>query len=81
MEVIDDGVTGYVVNSVEEALATLPRLLSLDRHRVREKFEERFTATRMAKSYLSLYARSFATTSRLPARTGDLKPPRETAVN
>ena len=56
-------------------------LLALDRHRVREQFDERFTATRMAKSYLSLYARAFATMSRLPSRSGDLKPSRETAVN
>ena len=77
-EVVDDGITGYVVDSVESAIAMIPRLLALDRHRVREQFDERFTATRMAKSYLSLYARAFATTSRLPSRSGDLKPSRET---
>src|SRR6185312_8841518 len=47
-EVIDEGVTGYIVDDIESAVATIPRLLSLDRRRVRQRFEERFTATRMA---------------------------------
>jgi glycosyltransferase involved in cell wall biosynthesis len=48
-EVIDDGVTGKVVDSEEEAIAALPVLLSYDRRSVRRRFEERFTATRMAR--------------------------------
>jgi glycosyltransferase involved in cell wall biosynthesis len=80
-EVVDDGITGYVVNSVESAIATIPRLLALDRQRVRRQFDERFTATRMAKSYLALYARSFATTGRIEMHTSNLKPSRETTVN
>jgi len=54
-EIIDDGVTGLTVDDVEEAVRVLPRLLSLDRRTVRQRFEERFTATRMAKDYLSVY--------------------------
>jgi len=80
-EVVDEGITGYVVNSVESAIATIPRLLALDRHRVRRQFDERFTATRMAKSYLALYAHSFATTARIEMHTSNLKPSRETTVN
>jgi glycosyltransferase involved in cell wall biosynthesis len=54
-EVIEDGVTGKVVDSEEEAVATLPEILSYDRRAVRQRFEERFTATRMAKDYVDTY--------------------------
>jgi glycosyltransferase involved in cell wall biosynthesis len=56
-EVIDDGVTGRIVDTVEEAIAAVPSVLALDRRRVRRTFEERFSATRMAKNYVSLYRR------------------------
>lgn len=56
-EVIEDGVTGRVVDSEEEAVAALPELLSYDRRAVRRRFEQRFTATRMAKDYVSTYHR------------------------
>jgi glycosyltransferase involved in cell wall biosynthesis len=54
-EVIEDGITGKVVDSEEEAIAALPEILSYDRRAVRQRFEERFTATRMAKDYVSTY--------------------------
>ena len=54
-EVIDVGVTGNVVESEEEAIAALPAILSYDRRAVRQRFEQRFTATRMAKDYVSTY--------------------------
>ena len=54
-EVIDEGVTGMVVESVEEAVAALPVVESLDRRRCREVFEERFSARRMAEDYVELY--------------------------
>jgi len=54
-EIIDPGVTGVIVDTVEEAVSMLPQVLALDRHAVRRRFEERFTATRMAKSYLHVY--------------------------
>jgi glycosyltransferase involved in cell wall biosynthesis len=56
-EVVEDGITGYVVESVEEAICKLGRLLALDRGRVRRRFEQRFTADRMAQGYLKVYAR------------------------
>ena len=52
-EIIEDGVTGTLVGSEEEAVAALPKILSYDRRAVRQRFEERFTATRMAKDYVS----------------------------
>jgi glycosyltransferase involved in cell wall biosynthesis len=55
-EVIEDGVTGYIVESEAEALAALARVDELDRRRVRAVFERRFTSTTMARAYLELYA-------------------------
>ena len=54
-EIIEDGVTGFVVDSEEEALAAIGRLGSIDRRRVRAEFERRFTARRMAQDYLRAY--------------------------
>jgi glycosyltransferase involved in cell wall biosynthesis len=48
-------VTGLVVGSVEEAAAAVAQAASLDRERVRLRFEERFSAARMARDYLSVY--------------------------
>lgn len=56
-EVIDDGVTGFVVNTVDEAIEALKKLDHLDRARVRARFEERFTVERMARDYIEIYAR------------------------
>ena len=65
-EVIDDGVTGFVVDDIESAIATIPRLLSLDRRRIREAFENRFTVERMAKNYGALYARAYTSHGHIP---------------
>jgi glycosyltransferase involved in cell wall biosynthesis len=54
-EIIEDGVTGYVVDSDEEAIAALGRLPMLDRARVRAEFERRFAARRMAEDYVRIY--------------------------
>src|SRR4029077_8142009 len=54
-EIIDQGVTGLIVDSVEEAIAAMPRVLSLDRAAVRRRFEERFSVTRMALDYVAVY--------------------------
>jgi glycosyltransferase involved in cell wall biosynthesis len=56
-EVIDHGVTGYIVDSEEEALAALSTIDRLDRHTVRAVFERRFAARTMARAYVDLYAR------------------------
>jgi glycosyltransferase involved in cell wall biosynthesis len=54
-EVIDDGVTGFIVGSEEEAVCRIGALLALDRGCVRRRFEERFTAARMASDYVKVY--------------------------
>src|SRR6516162_5288121 len=56
-EVVDEGVTGFIVGSEEAAAAAAGRLHRLDRARIRGIFEERFTARRMAQDYVSLYQR------------------------
>jgi glycosyltransferase involved in cell wall biosynthesis len=54
-EIVDDGITGFVVDDVESALHALPRALSLDRGRVRQRFERRFSGQRMARDYVAVY--------------------------
>jgi glycosyltransferase involved in cell wall biosynthesis len=54
-EVIDDGVTGFVVDNENEAIAAVKRIGELDRRTVRATFERRFTARRMAEDYLHHY--------------------------
>ena len=54
-EVIDHGISGFIVDSEEEALAAIRRVGALDRRRVRAAFESRFTARRMAEDYLRHY--------------------------
>jgi glycosyltransferase involved in cell wall biosynthesis len=54
-EVIDHGVTGFIVDSEKEALDAIKQLNQLDRRRVRAVFESRFTSRRMADDYLRCY--------------------------
>jgi glycosyltransferase involved in cell wall biosynthesis len=54
-EIIDEGITGFVIDSSDEALAVLPQVLKLDRRAVRHRFEERFSVQRMARDYVALY--------------------------
>ena len=56
-EVIEHGVTGYIVDSEEEAVAAVRNIERIDRPTVRAVFERRFAARTMARSYLDLYAR------------------------
>ena len=54
-EIIEDGLTGFVVEGKEEAVAASDRLSRLSRRAIRERFEKRFTARRMACDYLMVY--------------------------
>jgi glycosyltransferase involved in cell wall biosynthesis len=54
-EVIEDGLTGFIVEDVNGAIGAVDRLGHLSRERIRRRFEERFTARRMALDYLSVY--------------------------
>ncbi len=56
-EVVEDGVTGFIVDTVEQAVAACARIDRLDRAAVRARFEARWTARRMARDYLAVYER------------------------
>jgi glycosyltransferase involved in cell wall biosynthesis len=55
-EVVEEGVTGYIVSDVDEAARAVARIPSLSRARCRAEFEQRFSAGRMARDYLAAYA-------------------------
>jgi len=54
-EVIDDGVTGFIVENADEAVRAVGRVDQLSRAECRRVFEERFCASRMARDYLKVY--------------------------
>ena len=56
-EVVEHGLTGFIVNSEAEAAAAIARLPELDRGAIRARFEERFSSAAMARRYLEIYER------------------------
>lgn len=54
-ELIDDGVTGFLVDTPDQATAALDRIGEIDRAKCRRAVEQRFTVERMADQYLALY--------------------------
>jgi len=62
-EVIEDGVSGLVVDSIDEAVSAVDRARSMSRDRVRGCFERRFTAERMANDYVMAYERLLSGTA------------------
>jgi glycosyltransferase involved in cell wall biosynthesis len=54
-EVVEDGLTGFIVEDEISAIGAVDRLSQLPREKIRKRFEERFTARRMAQDYLSAY--------------------------
>ncbi|PPQ20608.1 Glycosyltransferase involved in cell wall bisynthesis [Bradyrhizobium shewense] len=63
-EVIEHGVTGFIVENEDQAVEAVGELSKLDRKRVRARFEERFTACRMARQYEDRYRALIATPDR-----------------
>ena len=59
-EVIEENVSGFIVDTLEEAVAAVRRIGDLDRVRVRAEFERRFTAERMTHDYVSIYRQLLA---------------------
>jgi glycosyltransferase involved in cell wall biosynthesis len=72
-EVIDEGVTGFIVQSIEEAVVALERIQHFDRGRCREVFERRFSATRMANDYVKIYEKVLASRNGNGAIHGNLR--------
>lgn len=56
-ELIEDGVTGFIVDDIDQAVAALAKVKDLDRQRCRQVFEERFSVARMTRDYLQIYSR------------------------
>ncbi len=56
-EILEDGVTGFIVSTEQEAIEAAAKIGSLDRARIRAEFDRRFTAHHMAQNYLKLYSR------------------------
>jgi glycosyltransferase involved in cell wall biosynthesis len=56
-EVVDDRITGFTAPDADSLIGLMPHVLALDRKRVRERAEQRFSACRMARQYVDLYAR------------------------
>jgi glycosyltransferase involved in cell wall biosynthesis len=54
-EVIEEGITGFIVTSVAQAVEAVERASALDRSAIRARFEQRFTVERMAEDYLAIY--------------------------
>ncbi len=54
-EIVEDGLTGFIVEAVEGVVAAVSRLGELSRTKVRKRFEQRFTARRMAEDYINVY--------------------------
>ena len=54
-EIIEPGVTGAIVESEDQAVEAIAGVAALDRGRIRRRFEERFSAARMARDYVMLY--------------------------
>jgi len=67
-EIVDDGVTGIIVETVEEAIGALPLVIALDRKRVRQCFERRFPARRMAEDYIDVYRALLASSKSVAAK-------------
>jgi glycosyltransferase involved in cell wall biosynthesis len=56
-EIVEDGITGFVVDDVAGAVDAVERVGALDRRLVQERFRQRFTISRMTRNYLGLYER------------------------
>jgi len=70
-EIVEDGVTGFVVDSLEEAIAATRRVDQLRRADCRDAFERRFSAARMAADYVKVYETQLASrTSAVALVTG-----------
>jgi glycosyltransferase involved in cell wall biosynthesis len=71
-EIVDDGVSGFVVDGLDGAVAALSGLNRLSRSNIRRHFEQRFSATRMAKDYIALYEELIARRALLGTRHEEL---------
>jgi glycosyltransferase involved in cell wall biosynthesis len=76
-EVIEDGLTGFIVDDEAGAIAAVDRIASLSREAIRRRFEERFTARRMASEYLAVYEELIAAADPRPRLVARLRAVRD----
>jgi glycosyltransferase involved in cell wall biosynthesis len=81
-EVISDGVSGFIVETIDEAVAAVGRLHEISRQECRASFEARFTVERMARDYVKLYEGLIAETAspRIPLAVAGLDVPDSTHI-
>ncbi len=79
-EIVNQGVTGAIVDTVDEAVRILPQVLALDRRAVRRRFEQRFSSARMAQDYVAVY-RSLLEQSSISDRETTVPLPRPVLEN
>jgi glycosyltransferase involved in cell wall biosynthesis len=70
-EVLEDGVTGYIVDGEREAVDAIRHIRGLDRQRIRAEFDRRFTAHHMAQNYVKLYSRLIRSRAQPPVLVPD----------
>jgi glycosyltransferase involved in cell wall biosynthesis len=74
-EVVDEGITGFVVDDMDAAVAAVRAVEGLDRREVRRRFDRRFSATAMARGYLDIYADRLARAPFAPELASEIEPP------
>ncbi len=70
-EIIEDGLSGFIVDSLDAAVAAVPLARQLDRSAIRRRFEQRFTAERMVYDYLRIYDRVLTRQGGVPELRAD----------
>ena len=71
-EVVTPGVSGFIVDSVDDAVEATLAAVKLDRSRCRDAFDQRFTAARMARDYVEVYEDVIASLPRMPKHHGQV---------
>lgn len=72
-EILEDGLTGFIVEGVDEAVQAVQRLHELERQQIRHRFEQRFSAQRVARDYLAIYRKLALPGGPTPQRRGALR--------
>jgi glycosyltransferase involved in cell wall biosynthesis len=76
-EIVEEGLTGFIVEEENGAVAAVERISGLSRQTIRGRFERRFTARRMAEDYLGVYRKLIEAAEPLPRLVARLKAVRD----
>jgi glycosyltransferase involved in cell wall biosynthesis len=76
-EIVEEGLTGFIVEDEAEAVAAVDKISRLSRKKIRERFERRFTARRMAEDYLAVYRNLMEAAEPLPRLVARLRAVRD----